>query len=97
MQQKRIVPVLCGRNTMPKALVCVLRRVKAVAPRFSREGGIGDDKIKGLQQAVRLLEEWSRQGVILDDHRRWAVVQDHIHLGKRRCRIVHLLPVDGQV
>ncbi|MNC37074.1 hypothetical protein D3C75_856270 [compost metagenome] len=37
------------------------------------------------------------QGVVLPDFRRWAVMQDHVHLGQGAGGVVHFLAVNGQV
>ena len=97
MQQKGIVAVLRGRNAVFKAPILVFAGMKAIAPGFGGKRRIGDHEIEGLELAIGLLEERIGERVILHNLGRRAVVEDHVHLGECRRRVVHFLTVEGQV
>lgn len=67
------------RAEMLETLVRVIERVKAGAPAFVDEGGIGNDEVEGLELAVVAGEAWIGQRVALLDFRRRIVMQDHVH------------------
>src|SRR3990172_6543152 len=92
-----MVTILGRWNAVLETLELILRWVESVAPGLERKRWIGDDKVKGLQSTVLLLEVRTGEHVVLPDFRGRAVVQDHVHFGQRRRSVVHFLPVEGQV
>lgn len=58
---------------------------------------ISNHEVKRLEPPVCRLEPGQRQRVILHNFRRRAAVQKHVHLGKNRRGVVHLLAVQGEV
>ena len=95
VQQIGKVAIFGRGNTVVKAIIDVVRRIKPGAPSLVREGRIGNDEIEGLEGAVRVLEMWIGQRVVAPDFCGRAVVQHHVHFGEGAGRNVLFLPVDG--
>lgn len=96
VEQEGVVALLGGWLTPLEALVGIIGRREAGAPRLDRERRIGDDEVVGAK-FFPVLELGIGEGVSRQDVGGREVVKDHVHAGEAGGGHVHFLAFQGDV